>query len=92
MKKITIPKKFIPNEHQTSIYIKDGNEYCIAKINGEIFAIDNLCPHKGASLGLGEIVGDEIICPLHQWRFNLKDGSCSVERFCIDKYEVLIED
>jgi nitrite reductase (NADH) small subunit len=53
--------------------------------------MDNLCPHQGASMGLGEIKGEEIICPLHQYRFNIKDGSCNIERFQLEKYEVEIE-
>lgn len=85
-----IPKKYIPKPNQTSIYIREGKEYCIIHKEGKIYAIDNLCPHQGASLGLGEIKGDEIICPLHQWRFNIKTGQCNVENHCVERYEVEI--
>ena len=88
--KINVPLKYIPKPQQTSIYIQGGKEYFIVNLNGEIYALDNICPHQGASLGLGEIKGEEIICPLHQWRFNVKTGACSVEKYCVERYEVKI--
>jgi nitrite reductase/ring-hydroxylating ferredoxin subunit len=90
--KLPLPKKYIPKSQQTSIFIQGSKEYCIVNLKGEIYAIDNICPHQGASLGLGEINGEEIICPLHQWRFNVKTGACSVEKYCLEHYEVEILD
>ncbi|MBL7788925.1 MAG: Rieske (2Fe-2S) protein [Chitinophagales bacterium] len=91
-KKITIPQKYLPKPQQTTIYIHNGKEYCIVNLDGKIYAIDNICPHQGASLSLGEIKGEEIICPLHQWRFNVKTGACNVEKYCVDRYQVEIAD
>lgn len=87
--KLSVPQKYSPKPQQTSIFIQGDKEYCIVNLNGDIYAIDNICPHQGASLGLGEIKGDEIICPLHQWRFNVKTGACSVEKYCLERYEVM---
>jgi len=43
--------------------------------NGGIFrAIDNTCPHRGGSLGEGKLKDHCVICPLHQWTFNLETG------------------
>lgn len=43
--------------------------------NGGIFkAIDNTCPHRGGSLGEGALKNGCVICPLHQWTFNLETG------------------
>ncbi|WP_026946361.1 Rieske (2Fe-2S) protein [Algoriphagus marincola] len=58
-------------------------EIGIVRIGEIFFAFDSLCPHRGASLIQGSINGyEEIICPLHQYRFDLKtgalhSGSCS---------------
>lgn len=42
--------------------------------NGEIFATQATCPHKGGPLADG-IVGDsQVICPLHSYKFRLADG------------------
>lgn len=89
---LQIPKKYVPKPNQTSIYIVGGKEYCVIHKEGKIFAIDNICPHQGASLALGELKGDDIICPLHQWKFNFKTGACSVERYCVEHYEVELVD
>lgn len=89
---LKLPKKYIPKEGQSSIYIQGVNEYCIVNLKGEIYAIDNLCPHQNASLGLGEIKGDEIICPLHQYRFNLKTGACNIEKYGVNRYIVEVSD
>lgn len=43
---------------------------------GEYFAIDDLCPHMGASLGAGEVDEDgAVTCPWHAWRFCVCDGT-----------------
>jgi 3-phenylpropionate/trans-cinnamate dioxygenase ferredoxin subunit len=41
---------------------------------GDYYALDDECPHEVASLSEGWIEGDEIECPLHSSRFDLRDG------------------
>ena len=43
-------------------------------VDGEYRAIDDLCPHQGASLGAGCVIDGEVSCPWHGWRFRLSDG------------------
>lgn len=60
---------------------------------GEYFAIDDLCPHQGASLGAG-YVDDEgaVSCPWHAWRFSVCDGTwCDNPRIKTDTFEVRVE-
>ncbi len=38
-------------------------------------AIDDMCPHMGASLAGGHVEGDIVTCPWHAWRFRLTDGA-----------------
>lgn len=42
---------------------------------GKYFAIDDFCPHQGASLAEGYIDGCAVACPWHHWRFAISDGS-----------------
>jgi len=35
------------------------------------------CPHRGASLALGEVKGESIACPYHGWQFSGEDGHCT---------------
>jgi nitrite reductase/ring-hydroxylating ferredoxin subunit/uncharacterized membrane protein len=41
----------------------------------EIFAIHDRCSHRGCSLSEGELQGEEIVCPCHGSRFDIRDGS-----------------
>ena len=43
--------------------------------DGEYYAIDDLCPHMGASLGAGEVCDGVVTCPWHAWRFRVADGA-----------------
>jgi nitrite reductase (NADH) small subunit/3-phenylpropionate/trans-cinnamate dioxygenase ferredoxin subunit len=39
------------------------------------FALDDMCPHMGASLGDGRVENGIVTCPWHAWRFRLRDGA-----------------
>lgn len=41
----------------------------------QFFAIDDVCPHMGASLSGGYVEGGIVTCPWHAWRFRLCDGA-----------------
>jgi nitrite reductase (NADH) small subunit len=55
-----------------------GKMIAIFFIDHELFAIDDFCPHMGASLGDGQVRNGCVACPWHAWEFQLKDG-CFVE-------------
>lgn len=44
---------------------------------GRWFAIDDTCPHQGASLGEGTLHEGRVICPWHSWMFVLRTGECA---------------
>lgn len=46
-----------------------------------VFAMDNLCPHKGARLSQGTLDGEFVVCPMHGWTFGLADGRGSIDGF-----------
>mgnify|MGYP006158157007 FL=1 len=47
----------------------------LLRLGDDFFAFDAQCPHRGADLLQANINGaGEIICPLHQYRFDLKSG------------------
>lgn len=62
--------------------------------NGKYTAIDDLCPHMGASLGAGRVDEEgKVSCPWHAWRFDVCDGTwCDNPRLKIDAFEVRIVD
>ena len=56
--------------------VVDVDDVMIAvfNLNGELFAIEDLCTHDYEPLTGGLINGCEITCPRHGARFNLKTG------------------
>jgi cholesterol 7-dehydrogenase len=44
--------------------------------NGKVAVLDAYCPHLGANLADGKVIGNCIECPFHQWKF-CGDGTCS---------------
>ena len=41
---------------------------------GDPHVVDNRCPHRGGQLGDGSVRGDDIVCPLHGYDFDLHTG------------------
>jgi nitrite reductase (NADH) small subunit len=52
-------------------------ELALFKLGGEVFALDNCCPHRGGPLSEGDIVEGKVFCPLHAWGFELRTGQSS---------------
>ncbi len=52
----------------------DGVAVCLANVNGELSALNNICPHRQGPLGQGWIEGEAVVCPWHSWVFNVKTG------------------
>lgn len=60
--------------------------------NGEIFALDETCPHRGAPLHQGEVRGGIVTCPWHQWQFELRSGCSPVNPLSkVATYPVRVE-
>jgi nitrite reductase/ring-hydroxylating ferredoxin subunit len=57
---------------------------------GSYFAIDDLCPHMGASLGAGFLDEEGVVtCPWHAWQFCVRDGKWADNpRLSVDTFEV----
>ena len=55
----------------------DGQDIALFSVEGEVFAIDNLCSHGNAKLCEGFVEGHQVECPFHQALFSLRDGSVS---------------
>jgi len=59
--------------------------------DGDLFAIDDMCPHMGASLSDGHLDGKEVTCPWHAWSFDICDGSwCDNRTLKIDTFSVRV--
>ena len=55
----------------------EGQDIALFSVEGEVFAINNLCSHGNAKLCDGFVEGHQVECPFHQALFDLRDGSVS---------------
>ena len=69
-----------------------GIEVALFNMGGEFYAIDNFCVHQGGPLGEGRLEGEDILCPWHHWRYNIKTGiSTSHPSVKVRTYPVRVE-
>jgi 3-phenylpropionate/trans-cinnamate dioxygenase ferredoxin subunit len=60
---------------QCRVFYIDGKSIALANLNGEFYAVDNLCTHDNGPLGEGRIERGTIECPRHGARFDVKTGA-----------------
>ena len=65
----------------------------IFNVSGEYYAIEDVCTYDGGPLAEGKLEGEEIMCPRHGARFNVKTGQalCMPAFESVECYEVKIE-
>ena len=52
----------------------EGISVCLARVNGELSAVSNWCPHRQGPLGQGWMEGNTVVCPWHAWSFDVRSG------------------
>jgi nitrite reductase/ring-hydroxylating ferredoxin subunit len=52
----------------------DGKSIAVANVDGKFFAFEDYCPHVGARLSKGLLMGNLVICPLHGSQFDVTTG------------------
>ena len=50
--------------------------------SGKVFAVANRCPHRGGPLADGMLAGEQVVCPLHAFRFDPETGTCDQPGVC----------
>ena len=65
--------KDLPNNSKKMIYIQ-GSKILVCRSNNRLFALNNSCPHRGASLSKSEINETKIICYMHDFEYDLISG------------------
>ena len=69
----------------------EGVEIAVFNVNGNFYAIDNACKHRGGPLGEGDLDGDIVTCPLHGWQYNVTNGNCVTMPAHVKSFEVKVE-
>src|SRR5438094_7464189 len=74
---------------QGQAFAVSGRMVAVFNENGNFSAIDDFCPHMGASLAGGYLEDGIVTCPWHAWRFGIHDGRwCDNPKIKIDAFEV----
>ncbi len=53
----------------------DDTQIVVFNLDGQYYAIENVCTHDGGQLTGGTVEGDQIVCPRHGARFCLRTGA-----------------
>lgn len=64
-------------------------------VAGQIYALDNTCPHAGGPLGEGVLDQEVVTCPWHGWKFNVRTGQRlknPAQEWAVLCYEVRVVD
>jgi 3-phenylpropionate/trans-cinnamate dioxygenase ferredoxin subunit len=78
---------------QVRVFSVDGFDVAIANVDGAFYAIDDVCTHDGGPLGEGTLIGDQVECPRHGARFDVKTGAVKAlpADLPVRTYEVRVE-
>ncbi|HEX9780820.1 MAG TPA: Rieske 2Fe-2S domain-containing protein [bacterium] len=68
-----------------------GRAIALFHCDGQWYATDNTCPHRGGPLGEGSVSGMTVTCPWHGWEFDVSTGQCTLTDAKINAYPVKID-
>jgi NAD(P)H-dependent nitrite reductase small subunit len=81
---------FIPG-HGKMVTV-EGRHVALFRLDGEFFALDNMCLHRGGPLCEGLIDKGVVTCPWHFWSYEIDTGTMVQDpRVGVSKHEVRIE-
>lgn len=74
---------------QGRCFVVEGEEIAVFRQrDGQLFAVQNRCPHRQGALAEGIAGGGKVICPLHGHKFDLATGAGSEPHECVKTYAV----
>ncbi len=81
-------------EKEGKRFIVNDIEIALFKVDGEIYALNNICPHQHTALIYdGFLENGFVVCPVHGWMFDLKTGIMPTKQRGLDSYPVhVVED
>lgn len=69
---IGLGRPFVIGSHRVAIF---------RTRTGKVFAVADRCPHKGGPLSDGMLAGEQVVCPMHAFRFDAS-GNCDQPSVC----------
>ncbi len=79
-------------EREGHLFRSGAHEIALFRVGEKVHALENGCPHAGASLCSGFTDGTIVVCPWHGWEFEIESGKgLSVEGIDAETFRVVIE-
>ncbi|MBC8034434.1 MAG: Rieske 2Fe-2S domain-containing protein [Chitinophagaceae bacterium] len=95
MIKIALSEADIPfQENNIGVVEINDKKICIGRHNNQLFAFGQECPHAGVLLKDGWIdAKGNVVCPLHEYKFNLRTGRETFEgNYVMKHWTVIVKD
>jgi nitrite reductase/ring-hydroxylating ferredoxin subunit len=73
-RRVPVPAGKLPQAGGRALFEFENKSLALFNVEGDVFAIDDSCPHQGASLCGGRLDGKVIQCCAHGLRFDLRSG------------------
>lgn len=79
---------------EAKVFEVKGKPIALVNVNGEYYAIDDVCTHDSGPLADGEVIGYEIECPRHGARFDIRSGKplCLPAVVPVATYKVILNE
>ncbi len=71
---VSVLEEKVLDENGGACVAPKGLPVLLMKRHGQIFALSNICPHMGCTLGGGSMDGYILKCPCHDWQFDIRTG------------------
>ena len=78
--------------HKKKLVSVAGQPVALFYVNQKVYALHDTCIHQERSLSKGAVLRGRVICPGHQWAFDLETGWVAAEERCQPTYDVRVED
>lgn len=65
----------LPKPGKVKEVMAAGRAFCVANLGGAICVLNGECPHEGGPLGEGHIENGRVVCPWHEYAFDLRTGA-----------------
>lgn len=90
--RVAATSELLPGEYR--LVDADGTAIAVFNLDGDYYAIEDICTHDGGELTGGVVEGHEIECPRHGARFDIRSGNvlCAPAYAPTAKFPVRIAD
>jgi nitrite reductase/ring-hydroxylating ferredoxin subunit len=77
---------------QAKLVVLKGKEIALFNVDGEFYALDNLCTHEEGPLAEGDVEGHKVTCPWHGAKFDIRTGEvlCDPAYDAVARYNVRV--